>query len=477
MDRLRPLPECVDPVALHHSMVAGAARVADRLRNQEPPAESLAAWRPGGLDKLAASLAPLAEAAFPADGGEPDLQPAREVMRRLATDGARQKLPAEQAVRLAIESDRDISEVLCTEAARIVDDPLVLEAVAQRITAVASELATEYLTAFLAETGALLAEQEELGAHVLATARAGFALGDTDGRVVYANDAFGRHFRGPCGDLIGLSWRDVLGFDDVDDAIDSLRGGESVWREVESVDHSGVKHVMRVSLHEVGGRVQAVAVDVTFEHRFQRLRGELMQGLIHDLRSPLSVVSGWAHTLLTDGNRLDEGTRRSGLESIQKAARHLASMTENMLELELLEAGSAVHDPVPFCPLERIQSVLTQSKAAAALHVTEETAVHADVDAFDRIVRNLLANSQNHGIPPIEITIGRDDDSVRIDVADCGKIDSQVVANAFGGRVRSASGFGIGLRTTFLLARSQGGELDLTSTDPTTFTLWLPTAG
>ncbi|MBX7160424.1 MAG: PAS domain-containing sensor histidine kinase [Acidimicrobiia bacterium] len=467
-----PLPAGTDPAQIRRAVLDATAAVAKRVVENPDDTVWLGKWRPSPLTENTRFLPALFVAAFPEDGGEPDLSEPIELLRSLAANRARRHLAREHAMQLAVNSSRESLRLVDEELANHL--PTDVCAVARRRLGEVQDLyTTEYLIAFFDEAATLAAEQEELSTLLLDTTKAGFALGNPEGTISVANDAFVKFF-GAIDDPVGRTWADVLGMDDVDDLLRQAEGGEA-WRELTVRDRMGEERTVRVSLHSRRDRVQAVVVDVSMEAELGRRHRDFVRGLIHDLRSPLAVISGWSHTLVDDADRIGADLRAEALGTINRAAQQLTRMSDNLLELTLLEGGTHRLDVELIDAGARLRHIVRDGYSAT-VEGPDEIGVLADAGAFERMFTNLLDNAVAHGRPPVTVRLAPEEDCVRIDVVDQGEVDPAVLATAEQGRVSSASGFGLGLRTALLLARAHGGDVKLVSAAPTTFSLELPAA-
>ena len=90
----------------------------------------------------------------------------------------------------------------------------------------------------------------------------------------------------------------------------------------------------------------------------------------------------------------------------------------------------------------------------------------SDLDAFDRIVSNLITNALRYGEPPVRIQAERQDRHFRLAVEDSGSgVNPEFVPELFERFTRSeesaksAQGAGLGLSIAQSFARAQGGDL------------------
>ena len=88
---------------------------------------------------------------------------------------------------------------------------------------------------------------------------------------------------------------------------------------------------------DVLGRI-FVLRDVTRETEAERMRAALVATVSHELRSPLTAITGYTDTLLHDGP-WDDDTQREFLEVVAGSAARLAALVDNLLDAATLEAG------------------------------------------------------------------------------------------------------------------------------------------
>ena len=89
------------------------------------------------------------------------------------------------------------------------------------------------------------------------------------------------------------------------------------------------------SLHNAEEKEKAAALA-----KNEQLRANLLRSISHDLRTPLTSISGNADTLLHSYNVLDEQTRKQIFTDIYDDAQWLTGLVENLLSITKIADGS-----------------------------------------------------------------------------------------------------------------------------------------
>jgi signal transduction histidine kinase len=239
------------------------------------------------------------------------------------------------------------------------------------------------------------------------------------------------------------------------------------------------------------GRI-VVLRDVTRETEAERMRTALVGMVSHELRSPLTAITGYTQTLLQDGP-WDEQTERDFLEVVAISAQRLSALVDNMLDAATIEAGALrlQREPVR---VERIaERVLAQRRllaGACSLHLeTPPSLPLADADPVrvEQVVSNLVENAIKYSPRGGEIRVKVDTDGdgmLMTTVSDHGAgisaDDTTRLFDAFyrvESNGRSTRGVGLGLYICRCLVDSHGGRIWVES-EPgrgSTFAFTLPT--
>jgi len=89
----------------------------------------------------------------------------------------------------------------------------------------------------------------------------------------------------------------------------------------------------------------------------ESLRNTLLSSISHDLRTPLSAITGAATTLLQEDVIIDQVSRLDLLQTIQEEAEHLNRIIKNVLDMMRLESGAIMVNK-EWQPLDEIVGVV-----------------------------------------------------------------------------------------------------------------------
>jgi two-component system, OmpR family, sensor histidine kinase KdpD len=200
-------------------------------------------------------------------------------------------------------------------------------------------------------------------------------------------------------------------------------------------------------------------------------RREFLAVVSHDLKAPLTSILGYSRLLRDLGHRATDEQTREFTEIIDKQARRMLQMIEQLLMATSVEQGAPVLAREPL-DLERIvrEEVAAFGGVLAGrpvtVHVSEELPiVYGDRSAVEHILANLLDNAAKYSEDgsPIDIGIESADEEVRIGVADRGPgIPEEHLSGVFDRYQRGSpggSGVGLGLFIVRSLAQGHGGRV------------------
>lgn len=220
------------------------------------------------------------------------------------------------------------------------------------------------------------------------------------------------------------------------------------------------------------------------------LREQMTADIAHDLRSPLTVLSGYLEAL-RDGDLAPTPER---FATLYAEVQHLNRLVEDLRTLSLADAGTLSLQRRALDPrglLEQVRAAFAPQAAARAITLVLEAhrplpSVTADPDRLAQVLGNLVSNALRHTPQGGQITLGaqKRPSQLELSVADTGTgIAPEALPHLFDrfyrtdrARRRDAGGSGLGLAIAKSLVEAHGGTIRVSSTlgIGTTFTLRLP---
>jgi signal transduction histidine kinase len=272
------------------------------------------------------------------------------------------------------------------------------------------------------------------------------------------------------------------------DAIDAALAGETV-RDLE-VSIAGRIFNVTVRPLEAGGAVVAL-LDLTRLRRLETVRRDFVANVSHELKTPLTVVRGFAETLADDDPPAD--VRRQFAESIAGHTRRMQRLVDDLLDLSRIESGGWVPDPQLVELAAVVGDDISAARATAdrrGIELTVElaadaTAVVADPVALRQVVGNLVENALRHtATGRVTLSTRRERGGVTVSVRDTGcGIAPEHLPRIFErfyrvdpARSREQGGTGLGLSIVKHLVEAHGGRVRAESVldAGTTVSAWFP---
>jgi len=291
-----------------------------------------------------------------------------------------------------------------------------------------------------------------------------------------------------------------------------MRKLRALSHSMQQFKNSGLQDNSAVTMSDKKPRDEIDAMALTFKEMAQRihlqmcrleetdaLRRELVANVSHDLRTPLSSLSGYLETLLLKSSDLTETERQSYLKIAHENANRLSTMVEELFELAKLDANEVRPQQELFSLSELAFDVsqkfhLRASEKNIQLDVDiDETVpyVIADVGMIERVLDNLIDNSikhtPEHGC--VRLYLSMQQGKVQIAVSDTGYgIAEEEIPHIFKRFYRKSgntednsahTGLGLGLAIASRIVELHGSRLSVNSVlhQGTTFQFSLPAPG
>ena len=154
---------------------------------------------------------------------------------------------------------------------------------------------------------------------------------------------------------------------------------------------------------------------------------ELLANVSHDLRTPLTMIKGYAE-MVRDISWEDEEQRTADTGIIIREADRLTALVNEILEYSSLQEGDRKKDfaivdisMITKKVCDRFEPLLQKSGSSIERHITDACMVFGNASLLERAVYNLIDNAVRHTGEGKGITVTVNaDDTVRLEVRDYG---------------------------------------------------------
>lgn len=264
-----------------------------------------------------------------------------------------------------------------------------------------------------------------------------------------------------------------------------------------SIPDAFEKNLMIAILSECGLsqeriRLQEERNKAALQTQKERLQANLLRAVSHDLRTPLTNISGSADMLMQEESALDPAIRKKLYTAIYDDTNWLINMTENLLVATHLETDKESFKISPELIEDLFQSVVAHlDRRAAEHHISvhlEDVTLMAAMNA--RLIQRVIINIMNNAIQytpkesNIELSAVKKGNVVQISVTDDGPgIPNDAKRHLFDlfytagqGKADCQRGLGLGLNLCQSIVAMHGGKIDVLDHMPagTIFQFTLP---
>ncbi|MFR6671404.1 MAG: DUF4118 domain-containing protein [Enterococcus avium] len=214
---------------------------------------------------------------------------------------------------------------------------------------------------------------------------------------------------------------------------------------------------------------------VEMENEREKVRSNLLRAVSHDLRTPLTVISGIAETL---GNSADlkEITRQKLLKDIQDESQWLIRMVENLLSITRINMDTMKVNKTAEPIEEIIEAVYQHLKKVypegqvEIFLPSEVTFIQADPILIEQALFNIVENAFRHGEEkqPVKLTVYQKNDQTVFEIENDGEIPlkqfEKIQTNLSSTSevpVDSKNGLGIGLSIVKTIIHAHNGKMEM----------------
>ena len=225
--------------------------------------------------------------------------------------------------------------------------------------------------------------------------------------------------------------------------------------------------------------MRARMLEETVERRTEELvraneaKDEFLGLISHEMRTPLTILSGGLQVLRSRTDTLPREDRDGLMQDLVHESERLTRMVEDLLVLARSESY-VIRNPEPISVVPMLRKLATRMEPVTDRVIHIEAAeglplVAGDLTFLERIIENLISNAVKYSQPPASVEIGaaaREDGQVAITVSDhgIGVADSEI-SRIFDSFYRSnessaaVAGHGVGLAVCKRLVEALSGTI------------------
>lgn len=229
---------------------------------------------------------------------------------------------------------------------------------------------------------------------------------------------------------------------------------------------------MALERHYLSGEQRKILI----ESEKEKMRSNLLRGISHDLRTPLTGILGASSAILENGDDFDKKTHDTLVYNIKEEAQWLIRMVENLLSITRISEGPMNVKKTPEAAEEIVAEAISRirkrfSKRKFSVNVPEELLmVPMDGTLIEQVIINLLENAIKHSPDDstIEVNVKKREHLAMFEVSDQGKgISDQDLPYLFETYVPdrehsldSSRGMGIGLSICKSIVKAHHGIIE-----------------
>lgn len=212
------------------------------------------------------------------------------------------------------------------------------------------------------------------------------------------------------------------------------------------------------------------------ENEAEKMRGNLLRAVSHDLRTPLTTIYGSCSAIIENYDSLNRDRQLTLLTQIREDSDNLIRMVENLLSVTRVGDDRVRVDKTPTVLEELIDATLMKFRKhypgrEVRVDIPEEfVSIPMDAMLIQQVLTNLLENAVLHakGMTELSLEVTLKDGFAVFSVADdgCG-IPRDKLPRIFSGQINSRdtlsdagrAGMGIGLSVCAAIIKAHGGEI------------------
>ncbi|MDD5511144.1 MAG: ATP-binding protein [Dehalococcoidales bacterium] len=219
--------------------------------------------------------------------------------------------------------------------------------------------------------------------------------------------------------------------------------------------------------------------DLSSFRELENLREAFLSMLGHELQTPLSIIKGYASTLISSGGGWDQETLRQGLNVIEEESDRLSALVSRLLLASRISSGVKILVKEPVSLTNLVGKIMRRFQVVSNIHdfksdfEPELPPVLVEPQMIEEVIYNLVDNAVKYSPTGGTITISgrKKDNQIRVTVSDQGlgisNVDKQRVFERFyrtdGVLERKLKGLGLGLYICKSIIEAHGGTIEVDS--------------
>lgn len=213
----------------------------------------------------------------------------------------------------------------------------------------------------------------------------------------------------------------------------------------------------------------------------EKMRGNLLRAISHDLRTPLTSISGIANFVCESKDKISEEELKSFMENIKDDSAWLIRMVENLLAVTKFSDGNTkiektleIVDEICAEAIEKIKKRYGDIKINAGVS-NELLFVPMDAILIEQVIINLVENSVKHGkiTENININVSKKGEFAEFEISDDG-VGATDISTLFTPELRKNRNFvidnskdmGIGLSVCKTIIKAHNGKITAENISP-----------
>ena len=214
----------------------------------------------------------------------------------------------------------------------------------------------------------------------------------------------------------------------------------------------------------------------------EQLRANLLRTISHDLRTPLTSISGHASNLMMNGAGFDEETKQQLYTDIYNDSMWLIELVENLLYATRIEEGRMTLNTSTESLSEIVEEAVRRIGRKTSEHIftvsceDDYLLVRADAKLIVQVITNIVDNAVKYTPPgtAISLTAGENNGKAEVVVADTGngvpdEVKAKIFEKFYCGTNKIADNrrsLGLGLYLCKAIVEAHGGELTVSDNQP-----------